>query len=161
MVNSEWAARHPIETIISGPAASAVGAAHLTGYQDALVVDVGGTTTDIAFIDEREDDTWDELVQTVCLYQQDEVPIFVASPRFIHAFPLANALVEDSVDVELRRATRIHTLVRAGAIPVAVPGGAFGRDGLVYPFGTTEDPIFAASAFAVAAKIGSSVVPKG
>ena len=51
MVNSEWAARHPIETIISGPAASAVGAAHLTGYQDALVVDVGGTTTDIAFID--------------------------------------------------------------------------------------------------------------
>jgi N-methylhydantoinase A/oxoprolinase/acetone carboxylase beta subunit len=52
MVNSEWAARHPIETIISGPAASAIGAAHLTGYQNALVVDVGGTTTDIAFIDE-------------------------------------------------------------------------------------------------------------
>jgi N-methylhydantoinase A/oxoprolinase/acetone carboxylase beta subunit len=51
MVNSEWAVRHPIETIISGPAASAVGAAHMTGCQDALVVDVGGTTTDIAFID--------------------------------------------------------------------------------------------------------------
>ena len=51
MVNAEWAARYPIETIISGPAASAVGAAHMTGYQDALVVDVGGTTTDIAFID--------------------------------------------------------------------------------------------------------------
>jgi N-methylhydantoinase A/oxoprolinase/acetone carboxylase beta subunit len=51
MIHSDWAARHPIETIISGPAASAVGAAHLTGCQDALVVDVGGTTTDIAFVD--------------------------------------------------------------------------------------------------------------
>jgi len=51
MVNSEWAARHPIETIISGPAASAVGAAHMTGCRDALIVDVGGTTTDIAYID--------------------------------------------------------------------------------------------------------------
>lgn len=40
----------PIETILSGPAASAVGAAHLTGLSDAVVADIGGTTTDIAVL---------------------------------------------------------------------------------------------------------------
>ena len=38
----------PIETVLSGPAASVVGGRFLTGIQDALIVDVGGTTTDIA-----------------------------------------------------------------------------------------------------------------
>lgn len=40
----------PIETILSGPAASLVGAAHLTGTADAIVSDIGGTTTDVAII---------------------------------------------------------------------------------------------------------------
>ena len=38
----------PIETILSGPAASLVGAAHLTGAAEAIVSDIGGTTTDFA-----------------------------------------------------------------------------------------------------------------
>lgn len=38
----------PIETILSGPAASVIGAIHLSGRQDAFVMDMGGTTTDIA-----------------------------------------------------------------------------------------------------------------
>ncbi|MEM8754150.1 MAG: hydantoinase/oxoprolinase family protein, partial [Pseudomonadota bacterium] len=41
----------PIETILSGPAASIVGAAHLTGLDRALVADIGGTTTDIAALE--------------------------------------------------------------------------------------------------------------
>lgn len=40
----------PIETILSGPAASVVGAAALTGLQDAVISDIGGTTTDIAVL---------------------------------------------------------------------------------------------------------------
>jgi len=48
LVRAEWALRRPIETILSGPAASVVGAWHLAGRQDIWVVDVGGTTTDIA-----------------------------------------------------------------------------------------------------------------
>jgi N-methylhydantoinase A/oxoprolinase/acetone carboxylase beta subunit len=55
LVRAEWAMRRPIETILSGPAASAVGAWQLAQQADnpvddgALwVVDVGGTTTDIA-----------------------------------------------------------------------------------------------------------------
>jgi N-methylhydantoinase A/oxoprolinase/acetone carboxylase beta subunit len=38
----------PIATLLSGPAASAIGAVHLSGQSDCLVVDIGGTTTDIA-----------------------------------------------------------------------------------------------------------------
>ena len=48
LVQAEWALRRPIETILSGPAASVAGAWHLAGRRDAWVIDVGGTTTDIA-----------------------------------------------------------------------------------------------------------------
>jgi len=48
LVRAEWAMQRPIETVLSGPAASAVGAWHLAGRRDVWVVDVGGTTTDIA-----------------------------------------------------------------------------------------------------------------
>jgi N-methylhydantoinase A/oxoprolinase/acetone carboxylase beta subunit len=52
LVRSEWAMRRPIETILSGPAASVVGAWHLAGRRDVWVVDVGGTTTDIAALND-------------------------------------------------------------------------------------------------------------
>ncbi len=45
------AARSPVETILSGPAASVVGARFISGEQDVIVADMGGTTTDIAFLD--------------------------------------------------------------------------------------------------------------
>jgi N-methylhydantoinase A/oxoprolinase/acetone carboxylase beta subunit len=41
------ALRHPILTVASGPTNSIRGAASLTGLREAIVVDVGGTTTDI------------------------------------------------------------------------------------------------------------------
>lgn len=40
----------PIETILSGPAASIIGGTFLTDTKDALVFDMGGTTTDIAIL---------------------------------------------------------------------------------------------------------------
>jgi N-methylhydantoinase A/oxoprolinase/acetone carboxylase beta subunit len=52
LVRAEWAMRRPIETILSGPAASLVGACHLSGRRDVWVVDVGGTTTDIGVLRE-------------------------------------------------------------------------------------------------------------
>ncbi len=48
LMSTEMARERPIETILSGPAASLAGAKHLTGLDDALVVDMGGTTTDAA-----------------------------------------------------------------------------------------------------------------
>lgn len=50
LVSSEFAGTRPIETVLSGPAASVVGALHLAGFESGLVADIGGTTTDIAVI---------------------------------------------------------------------------------------------------------------
>ncbi len=50
LVSAEFAMRRPIETILSGPAASLVGARFLTGCDDAFVNDIGGTTSDIALL---------------------------------------------------------------------------------------------------------------
>ncbi|MFN3259410.1 MAG: hydantoinase/oxoprolinase N-terminal domain-containing protein [Pikeienuella sp.] len=50
LMGAAIARARPIETILSGPAASLVGAAKLTGLSRALVSDIGGTTTDIAAI---------------------------------------------------------------------------------------------------------------
>lgn len=50
LIGEELALIRPIETILSGPAASIVGATYLTGLKDALVVDMGGTTTDVALL---------------------------------------------------------------------------------------------------------------
>ena len=42
---------HPVETILSGPSASVLGMMALTSIeQDALLLDIGGTTTDIFFL---------------------------------------------------------------------------------------------------------------
>lgn len=50
LMRRDYALDRPIETVLSGPAASIVGGRYLTGEEDALVLDMGGTTTDIALI---------------------------------------------------------------------------------------------------------------
>jgi len=50
LVSADFAKLRPIETILSGPAASLIGAAELTGETNALISDIGGTTTDIAVL---------------------------------------------------------------------------------------------------------------
>ncbi|TXH84040.1 MAG: hydantoinase/oxoprolinase family protein [Rhizobium sp.] len=51
LISAAEARLRPIETILSGPAASLVGARYLTGLDDAVVSDIGGTTTDVAVMD--------------------------------------------------------------------------------------------------------------
>lgn len=51
LITAEAALRRPVETILSGPAASILGARHLAGADGTAVVsDIGGTTTDIALL---------------------------------------------------------------------------------------------------------------
>jgi N-methylhydantoinase A/oxoprolinase/acetone carboxylase beta subunit len=50
LISAELAKERPVETVLSGPAASVAGARHLTGLKDAIVVDMGGTTTDTAIL---------------------------------------------------------------------------------------------------------------
>ena len=50
IMGEKVALERPIETILSGPAASLIGAKYLTGEDDAIVMDMGGTTTDIGIL---------------------------------------------------------------------------------------------------------------
>ena len=50
LISSKVVRERPIETILSGPAASIVGARWLTGEANAMVSDIGGTTTDVALL---------------------------------------------------------------------------------------------------------------
>jgi len=50
LMGEKMGIERPVETILSGPAASLIGARNLTGEDDGVVVDVGGTTTDIGVL---------------------------------------------------------------------------------------------------------------
>lgn len=50
LMSREFAKYHPVETLLCGPVASVMGAKELVQVDEAIVLDMGGTTTDIAFI---------------------------------------------------------------------------------------------------------------
>ncbi len=50
LMGENVAKSRPVETILSGPAASLTGAKFLTKEENAVVIDVGGTTTDIGIL---------------------------------------------------------------------------------------------------------------
>lgn len=52
LTRAELAADRPVETVHSGPVASAVGGSFLADRARGLVVDIGGTTTDLAIVEE-------------------------------------------------------------------------------------------------------------
>jgi len=52
LVSSRIAEERPVETILSGPAASVAAAQYLSGLEEAVIVDMGGTTTDVAILRE-------------------------------------------------------------------------------------------------------------
>ncbi|MBP1692702.1 MAG: Hydantoinase/oxoprolinase [Chloroflexi bacterium] len=54
IVLADYARKRPVEMIHSGPATSAIGGQFLSGNDMALVVDIGGTTTDISLVDQGE-----------------------------------------------------------------------------------------------------------
>jgi N-methylhydantoinase A/oxoprolinase/acetone carboxylase beta subunit len=53
LMRAEMALEYPIETVLSGPAASVVGATFLTGLEHFMVADMGGTTTDVALVEQQ------------------------------------------------------------------------------------------------------------
>ncbi len=50
LASADTVVEKPIEIILSGPAASVIGANFLSGLQDFIISDVGGTTTDVAIV---------------------------------------------------------------------------------------------------------------
>ena len=77
IVNVETALVHPVTTILSGPAASVIGACALSGSRNAIIADMGGTTTDIAIVTDGQPElasecarvgNWQPMVETVKVY---------------------------------------------------------------------------------------------
>jgi N-methylhydantoinase A/oxoprolinase/acetone carboxylase beta subunit len=77
IVNAETALVHPVTTILSGPAASVIGACALSGSRNAIIADMGGTTTDIAIVTDGQPELasegarvgdWQPMVETVKVY---------------------------------------------------------------------------------------------
>ena len=77
LVNVAVTMAKPVDTVLSGPAASVVGACFLSGRKNALVADMGGTTTDIAVVTDGRPETrsdgaligdWHPMVETLSVY---------------------------------------------------------------------------------------------
>jgi N-methylhydantoinase A/oxoprolinase/acetone carboxylase beta subunit len=51
VMSIEKARRYPVESVFSGPAASSVGGRIISGLDDFIMVDIGGTSTDVAIMD--------------------------------------------------------------------------------------------------------------
>lgn len=51
LISAQSALERPVETILSGPAASVIGAAKLSGCNGGVVSDMGGTTTDVVLFE--------------------------------------------------------------------------------------------------------------
>ncbi|MBN2557939.1 MAG: hydantoinase/oxoprolinase family protein, partial [Clostridia bacterium] len=50
LMNEEFAMERPVETLLCGPAASVEGGIILSGEKDCLIIDMGGTTSDMALV---------------------------------------------------------------------------------------------------------------
>jgi len=77
LINTDTAQLQPVATVLSGPAASVTGGCALSGVKDGIVVDIGGTTTDIAVVNNGtaelcEDGArigdWQPMVQAIRAY---------------------------------------------------------------------------------------------
>ena len=51
VMTMERARTYPVETVFSGPAASSMGGKITSGYNDFIMVDIGGTSTDVALVE--------------------------------------------------------------------------------------------------------------
>ena len=53
VMSEKFSELRPVETLLCGPAASAIGGRLLAGCENGVIVDIGGTTTDIAIVTEN------------------------------------------------------------------------------------------------------------
>lgn len=54
LMNESFTKNHPVETLLCGPASSAIGGSWMSKEKNAVIVDIGGTTTDIALLCDKE-----------------------------------------------------------------------------------------------------------
>ncbi|CAF1316545.1 unnamed protein product, partial [Adineta ricciae] len=87
LLSLEQCARLPVFTFASGSTNSMIGAAHLTGIQNGIVIDIGGTSTDIGvIINGRPRQTHAKV------YLVDEIRVNVSMPDVV-SLPLGGGTV--------------------------------------------------------------------
>lgn len=153
LVSAAFVRDRPIETILSGPAASLVGAAHLTNIEDAVIADMGGTTTDIAVLRGGQPDFSADgahvgghqtMVEAVRMFthglggdSEISLPdlasaragtVLVAGPRRVIPLCLLAEEHRDLMERELRR-----------QIEAPIPNELHGR--FILPIDTTREPV--------------------
>ena len=118
LIDQQVALSCPVETILSGPAASLVGARHLSGADNVMVSDMGGTTTDIAMLRDGRPvlnkegavvGGWRTMVEAVAVHtyglggdsevRVDEVHGFTVGPRRVVPLSLLAQLYPKTLDV--------------------------------------------------------------
>ena len=106
----DYALRYPVLTIGCGPANSMRGAAFLTGRRDAMVVDVGGTSTDVGVLTggfPRESAAAVEIGGVRTNFRMpDLVTIALGGGTWSRATATASGSARESVGYRLTRARR-------------------------------------------------------
>lgn len=136
LMSLDYVRRYPVLTIGSGPTNSMRGASYLTGVTDALVVDVGGTSTDIGAITNtfpRESSTAVEIGGVRTNFRMpDLVSVALGGGTIISGTGDAVRLGPESVGYGIVR----HALVFGGSTPTLTDAAV--RDGRAKGIG---DPV--------------------
>lgn len=110
LASAEQIAERPIETILSGPAASIIGAKFLSGLMDFVVSDIGGTTTDIAVLEAG----WPRLDRSGALVGGHRTMVQAIAMRTFGLGGDSEVAIDASGHVELR-AARVTPIALLGA----------------------------------------------
>ena len=79
LMSAELARTRPVETILSGPAASVTGAQVLSNAPESLIVDIGGTTSDMSVVHEGRPNTKNSRLE---LGTRKVTPLCIAASRW-------------------------------------------------------------------------------
>jgi N-methylhydantoinase A/oxoprolinase/acetone carboxylase beta subunit len=155
----DHALRYPVLTIGSGPANSIRGAAFLTGRSDALVADVGGTSTDVGVLVNgfpRESSQGVEIGGIRTNFRMpDLVTIALGGGTVLHGDEAAVRLGPESVGYRLQT----QALVFGGSVPTLTDSAvAVGRAALGNPSRTAPSlALLQAAARAADAQLADAI----
>lgn len=124
LMTDEFAERYPVLTFASGPTNSMRGAAFLAGISDAVVVDIGGTTSDVGMLVRGFPRESSEAVEIAGVRTNFRMPDIFSFGLGGGSIVRANGLTSigpDSVAFELSEKSRIFggTVLTASDIAVA------------------------------------------
>jgi N-methylhydantoinase A/oxoprolinase/acetone carboxylase beta subunit len=136
-MDAAQARRFPVLSFASGPTNSMRGAAFLSGHQNAIVLDVGGTTTDIGLLQNgfpRQASTTVEIGGVRTNFRMPDVfSIGLGGGSIVQAEGPEPVVGPRSVGYEITRRARIFggDVLTATDVAVALGRAAIGKPGLV------------------------------